>query len=268
MEVDDDNMTSQLLQQFSSMQTQGKQESIVQMRRLVGGEHALSEAKATFYLEMANWSVPAAVGYYFDLENTPDTTPREHLPSMSFVADVTVGDGESVPPSTSFLKTWTIRNSGSEAWPAGCSLRLSSGHGMDVSSIATIVPLLVAGATSNLTVQMTAPAESGIYESQWRLVTPSGKFFGDPIWSIVQVEPSGTLAVTQQLNNLHCVPNIANPSAAALTATNSIALPPPRPTSPTDRLPVVNSRSVLSRGLDSSGQGSTMETMDEDEMVQ
>ena len=265
MEVDDDNMTSQLLQSFSSMQTQDKQDLIVQMRRLVGGEHALSESKATFYLEMANWSVPAAVGYYFDLENTPDTTPRENLPSMSFVADITIGDGESVPPFTPFLKTWTIRNSGSETWPAGCSLRLSSGHDMNVSSIATIVPLLSPGATSNLTVQMTAPTEPGIYESQWRLATPTGKFFGDPIWSIVQVEPSGTLAVTQQLNNLHCVPNSANP---AQTATNTIALPPPRPTSPTDRLPVVNSRSVLSRGLDSSGQGSTMETMDEDEMVQ
>jgi len=266
MEVDDDNISSQLLERFSSMQTQDKQELIVQMRRLVGGEHAVSESKATFYLEMANWSVPAAVGYYFDLENTPDMTPREHLPSMSFVADVTVGDGESVPPSTSFLKTWTIRNSGSEAWPAGCSLRLSFGHDMNVSSIATIVPLLGGGTTSNITVQMTAPTEPGIYESQWRLVTSTGKFFGDPIWSIVQVDPSGTLAVTQQLNNLHCVSSNVNPSA--LTAMNSIAPPPPRPTSPTDRLPVVNSRSVLSRGLDSSGQGSTMETMDEDEMVQ
>jgi len=263
MEVDDDNMTSQLLQSFSSMQTQDRHESIVQMRRLVGGEPALSEAKATFYLEMANWSVPAAVGYYFDLENTQDSAVRELMPSMSFVADVTVGDGESASPSTSFLKTWTIRNSGSDSWPPGCILKLSSGHGMQVSPVGAIVPPLGAGATSNLTIQMTAPAEPGIYESQWRLATATGKFFGDPIWSIVQVEPSGTLAVTQQLNNLHCVPNNFN----SVTATNTIA-PPPRPTSPTDRLPVVNSRSVLSRGLDSSGQGSTMETMDEDEMVQ
>jgi len=264
MEVDDENMTSQLLQSFSSMQTQDRQESIVQMRKLVGGEPVLSEAKATFYLEMANWSVPAAVGYYFDLENTPDSASREPLPSMSFVADVTVGDGESASPSTSFLKTWTIRNSGSDSWPSGCTLKLSSGHGMQASPMGTIVPPLGAGATSNLTIQMTAPAEPGIYESQWRLSTPTGKFFGDPIWSIVQVEPSGTLAVTQQLNNLHCVPNNANPM---LTATNTIA-PPPRPTSPTDRLPLVNSRSVLSRGLDSSGSGTAMESMEEDEMVQ
>ena len=268
MEVDDDITTSQLLQSFSSMQTQDRHESIIQMRKLVGGEPVLSEAKATFYLEMANWSVPAAVGYYFDLENTPDVTPREFLPSMSFVADVTVGDGESASPSSSFLKTWTVRNCGSEAWPAGCSLRLCSGHGMDVSPGGTTVPPLSAGATSNITIQMTAPAEPGIYESQWRMATPTGKFFGDPIWSIVQIEPSGTLSVTQQLNNLHCVPNSDNPVPPTAANTMSVAAPP-RPTSPTDALPIVNSRSVLSRvaaGLDSSGQGSTMD--EDEEMVQ
>ena len=47
----------------------------------------MSEAKATFYLEMANWNVPAAVGYYFDLENTNESSAKESLPSMTFVAD-------------------------------------------------------------------------------------------------------------------------------------------------------------------------------------
>lgn len=33
---------------------------------------------------------------------------------MSFVRDVTIGEGESVPPSTTFTKTWTVQNSGAE----------------------------------------------------------------------------------------------------------------------------------------------------------
>lgn len=31
---------------------------------------------------------------------------------MSFVEDVTIGEGESVPPDTPFTKTWRIQNTG------------------------------------------------------------------------------------------------------------------------------------------------------------
>ena len=41
------------------------------------------------------------------------------LPSMAFVRDVTIGEGESVPPLTDFTKTWTVMNTGNEPWPEG-----------------------------------------------------------------------------------------------------------------------------------------------------
>jgi hypothetical protein len=31
---------------------------------------------------------------------------------MSFVEDLTVGEGEAVPPNTAFVKAWRIQNSG------------------------------------------------------------------------------------------------------------------------------------------------------------
>ena len=31
---------------------------------------------------------------------------------MTFVRDVTIGEGESVPPNTTFVKTWRIQNNG------------------------------------------------------------------------------------------------------------------------------------------------------------
>ena len=43
------------------------------------------------------------------------------------IQDITIGEGESIPPSTTFTKTWRIRNSGVENWPAGCSLRFTDG---------------------------------------------------------------------------------------------------------------------------------------------
>jgi len=129
---------------------------------------------------------------------------------------------------------------------------------MGVSPINTLVPALPAGASTTLAVQMTSPDEAGIYESQWRLATPTGVFFGDPIWSIVTVEPSGTMALTQQLSNLNCQSLVHSTSPP----------PPPRPTSPTDaQLTVVNSRSVLSRRMVGLETPQSMDAMeDEDDM--
>ena len=68
--------------------------------------------------------VHAAVGHYFDL-NGGGSGPGGSgcmpppLPSMTFVRDVTIGEGESVPPLTDFTKTWTVMNSGKEPWPEG-----------------------------------------------------------------------------------------------------------------------------------------------------
>jgi len=34
------------------------------------------------------------------------------VPQMSFVKDITIGEGESVTPNTKFTKTWRLQNSG------------------------------------------------------------------------------------------------------------------------------------------------------------
>lgn len=54
-----------------------------------------------------NRNLQAAIGAYYDFES-----PNVNTPSMSFVEDVTIGEGESVPPDTPFTKTWRIQNTG------------------------------------------------------------------------------------------------------------------------------------------------------------
>ena len=44
---------------------------------------------------MNQWNVQSAVCSYFDLE-----TGNARLPGMTLVRDVTVGEGESIPPNT------------------------------------------------------------------------------------------------------------------------------------------------------------------------
>ena len=49
------------------------------------------------------------MGAYYDF-NSSQTV--EKLPSMEFLQDITIGEGESVPPSTRFVKTWRLKNNG------------------------------------------------------------------------------------------------------------------------------------------------------------
>ena len=49
------------------------------------------------------------------------------LPGMVFLKDVTIGEGESIPPNTGFIKTWRVQNPGPDRWPPGCILRFTSG---------------------------------------------------------------------------------------------------------------------------------------------
>ena len=52
-------------------------------------------------------NLQAAICAYYDFEQ-----PAVKLPSMSFVRDITIGEGESVPPDTNFVKSWQVQNSG------------------------------------------------------------------------------------------------------------------------------------------------------------
>jgi len=279
MEVDDVE-TGQLLQRFGSMQTEDRSESIKQMRKLVGGEHALSESKATFYLEMSNWNVHAAVGHYFDLEASQDgLTNLSPMLKMTFVRDVTVGEGESVPPNTCFVKTWTIRNPGPEPWPPSTSLKLARGHEMGVTCKSIAVPSLNAGDSIDVSVQMKSPDQPGTYDSEFRLSSPTG-YFGDSIWCILTVDHAGTMALTQQLNAFNV--NSTAAATAGAGACNSIVQSPyhqvsdvvgfsggQRPISPTDaiaQVSEVNPRNVLSRNQQEFFNNSSTEAhQDEDE---
>jgi len=188
MEVDE------VVSQFGSMQTNDQEELVNQMMRLVGANVNITAAR--FYLEMNQWNVQAAVCSYFDLESA-----NSRLPGMVLVADITIGEGESVPPNTKFIKTWRVQNPGPDRWPPGVILRFSSGSQLAFTD-RVLTDSLEPSTVTDISVEMTSPSEPGIYESKWRMSTATGNFFGDTIWVIITVEVAGTLAITQQFNNL------------------------------------------------------------------
>lgn len=194
MDVDNE-IDAQLLQQFSSMGTTDKDVLISEFQKLLG--HQLNPAGCAFFLDMNNWNLQAAICAYYDYE-----MPKLKLPSMAFISDVTIGEGESVPPNTQFLKTWRVQNTGDEPWPPGCSLRYMLGDQLGPRD-RVMLGGLPAKQTVDVSVEMVSPDKPGIYQGQWRMSTPTGMFFGEVIWVIITVAIDGLLSVTQQLNSMN-----------------------------------------------------------------
>lgn len=135
---------------------------------------------------------------------------------MSFVRDVTIGEGESVPPDTPFTKTWRIQNtgllfiqikadrklsctqtvarnvapapavltpasslwlSGAESWPPGVCLKYVGGDQFGHVNM-VMVRSLDPQEMTDVSVQMQSPTSPGMYQGQWRMCTATGLYYG------------------------------------------------------------------------------------------
>ncbi len=107
----------------------------------------------------------------------------------SFVSDVTVADGSYVAPGSTFIKTWRIRNNGTTTWTTNYKLVFVSGTQMAAVNAVNLPYNVGPGQSVDISVQMTAPTQSGSYKSEWKLVNESGSQFGvgancqTPVWA-------------------------------------------------------------------------------------
>lgn len=197
MDVDNDLVDQHLIQQFSCMGTSDKEDLINQLQKLAGNN--INATTASFFLDMNNWNLQAAICSYFDFES-----PLK-IPAMILVRDEFTEENNTVPPNTTFQKVWRVQNNGDESWPLGCYLQFTAGD--QLSSVQRIpAPPLSPSATAELAVQMTSPSTPGIFQSKWRMITPSGSYFGDIIWVILTVcEDGSTSELTSQLLHLSAI---------------------------------------------------------------
>jgi next-to-BRCA1 protein 1 len=124
----------------------------------------------------------------------------------------TIPDGTVVNAESLFNQVWTLRNSGPNAWPAGCSVRYTGGDNMLMRETTTsnvIDRPVEVGEEIAFCVALKAPNNPGMKISYWRLKTGDGQAFGHRLWCHVTValpipqEPSSLPQVVsspEQLN--------------------------------------------------------------------
>lgn len=202
MDIDSESLSSttaaissldeDLMERLRSITTNNREDLINQFRSTTNA--MLTDEGCAFFLEMNNWNLNEAILGYYDAE-----MPTDKIPQMKFLGDVTIGQGESIPANTRFVKTWRIENSGNEPWPSSCSLRFVNGDRLqDRDEI--FLGCLPPKEHCEISVDLKTPSTGRIIRSQWRLFTPTGIPFGDPIWLVATVEENSLAGTAQQFD--------------------------------------------------------------------
>jgi hypothetical protein len=106
---------------------------------------------------------------------------------MQYVSDVTVPDGTTFQPGEIFVKTWSVQNTGTSTWNTGYKLAFVSGTAMTANTSVAIPQEVGPGQTANLSVNLTAPADSGTYTGNWQMTNAQGMPFGAVIYLKIAV---------------------------------------------------------------------------------
>ena len=143
--------------------------------------------------------------------------------NASYVADVTIPDDTEVTPSSTFVKTWRIRNSGTCDWTAGFKLVFVGGDQMNGEAVVSVTPT-AAGSTADLSVNLTAPVAPGTYKGNWRMQSDEGLAFGSTFYVQVVVPAPATDTPLPTFTPLPTDVPTAEPTAEP---TDVPTLPPP-----------------------------------------
>ena len=137
---------------------------------------------------------------------TPTAAPAACIDGMSYVADITYDDANMtappvLKPGQAFVKTWRVRNSGTCTWTSAYYLAYSHGNtpqsqmGGQPTYIKGSVP---PGGTYDISVNLVAPQQPGVYQGFWQMVNAKGTAFGTTVYVGIQVvAPTAVPAPTQ-----------------------------------------------------------------------
>lgn len=104
-----------------------------------------------------------------------------------FISDETIQDGTIMQPGQTFLKTWRVRNNGTTTWGSGYTVAYYSDKLLGAPRVHTL-PRVRPNEDVFITITLTAPQSAGPHRSTWRLRNKEGRFFGDRLFTEIQVD--------------------------------------------------------------------------------
>ena len=124
-------------------------------------------------------------------------TPTSEVPCNQAAAgrpiDVTIPDDTKFGPGQTFSKTWRLENVGSCTWTRLYAVTFFSGNSLGARYTQNLQQPVTPGDTVDITVDMVAPQNVGLYQSNWMLSDPDGELFGigphgdAPFWVRIEV---------------------------------------------------------------------------------
>jgi hypothetical protein len=104
-----------------------------------------------------------------DVPVTPTSDVDADCLGGRYVADVTIPDNTQLGRGEEFVKTWSVRNTGTCDWPADTILvrvhsQLGGHESVPVGAVAV-------GETVEVSIDLVAPDDDGVFDGQWKLMT-------------------------------------------------------------------------------------------------
>ena len=90
--------------------------------------------------------------------------------------DITIPDDTEVAPGASLTKVWRINNSGTCTWNSSYALVFATGDQMGGPSVQAFPGSVAPDASVDLSIDLTAPTATGIYQGFWRIRSPHGSY--------------------------------------------------------------------------------------------
>ncbi len=142
-------------------------------------------------------------------------SPQSNCDRAQMIADVTVPDGTTFAPGTTFNKTWRLKNVGTCTWSTSYAMVFDSGNQMNGQASVALPSSVAPGQTVDMTVQLTAPNAGGSYRGYWKFQNANGVRFG--------IGTSGTAAWWVDIK-------VSGPTATPGTPTSTPGTPTPTTT--------------------------------------
>jgi hypothetical protein len=115
-----------------------------------------------------------------ELTSQTGTTPNPN--KMAFVTDVTIPDGQVIPPGAKFVKTWRLKNTGTTTWTANYKVRLWAGNSFGAPTSFLLAQEVKPNAEVDISIEFTAPSQTGEYISHWILSDDQEANFGNTFY--------------------------------------------------------------------------------------